>query len=149
MDDAPNLDVERTTFDKFLGVYVTVPGGDGESKVLARVKDQKIDHDGALIGKTHYNSILNTAVYNVETPNGHHQEYTDNVIAENLWNQVDDDNYNYDNLYEIKGHRKMMMPSMKQMESMKLRLVPKGESLRKNVVTSKSSGHQEILHLLH
>ena len=62
MDDAPNSDVESTAFDKFLGVYVTLPGDDGESKVLARVKDRKRDHDGALIGKTHSNPILNTAV---------------------------------------------------------------------------------------
>ena len=39
MDDAPNSDVESTDFDKFLGVYVTLPGKDSESKVLARVKD--------------------------------------------------------------------------------------------------------------
>ena len=84
MDNAPNSDVASTAFDKFLGVYVTLPGDNGESKVLARVKDRKIDHDGALIGKTHYNTILNTAVYNVETPNGHLQEYTANIIAENL-----------------------------------------------------------------
>ena len=106
MDDAPNSDVESTAFDKFLGVYVTLPGDDGESRVLARVKDRKRDHDGALIGKTHSNPILNTSVYNVETPDGHLQEYNANVIAENLWNQVDDDGYNYDNLYEIIGHRK-------------------------------------------
>ena len=62
MDDAPNSDVESTAFDKFLGVYVTLPGDDGESKVLARVKDRKRDHDGALIGKTHSNPILNTSV---------------------------------------------------------------------------------------
>ena len=68
MDDAPNPVVESTTFDKFLGVYVTLPGYDGESKVLARVKDRKRDHDSVLIGKTHSNPILNTAVYNVETP---------------------------------------------------------------------------------
>ena len=98
MDDVPNSDVESTASDKFLGVYVTLPGNDGESKVLARVKDRKRDHDGDLIGKTHSNPILNTAVYNVETPDGNLLEYTANVIAENLWNQVDDDGYNYDNL---------------------------------------------------
>ena len=149
MDDATNLDVESTAFNKFLGVFVTLPGDDDESKVLTRVKDRKRYHDGALIGKTHSNPILNIAVYNVETPDGYHQEYNANVISENLWNQVDDDGYNYDNLYEIIGHRKMMMPLMKQMASMKLRLVPKGDSLRQKVGTSKSSWHQEILHLLH
>ena len=106
MDDAPNSDVDSTAFDKLLGVYVTLPDNDGESKLLARVKDRKRDHDSALIVKIHSNPILNTAVYNVETPDGHLQEYTDHVIAKKLWNQVDDDGYNYDNLYEIIGHRK-------------------------------------------
>ena len=46
------------------------------------------------------------AVYNVETPDGNLQEYIANVIAENLWNQVDDDIYDCDNLYEIISHRK-------------------------------------------
>ena len=29
MDDVPNSDVESTSSDKFLGVYVTLPGDDG------------------------------------------------------------------------------------------------------------------------
>ena len=32
--------------------------------------------------------------------------YTANVIAQNLWNQVDDDGYNYNSLYEVTGHRR-------------------------------------------
>ena len=105
MDDAPNDDVESSEFDKFLGVYVTLPGDDGESKVLARVKDRKRNHDGKLIGTSSPNPILNTAVNNVETPDGNIQEYSVNVIAENLWNQVDDDGYDYNLLYEIIGHK--------------------------------------------
>ena len=33
-------------------------------------------------------------------------EYTENVIAENLYSQVDGNGYNYSMLYEIIGHRK-------------------------------------------
>ena len=50
--------------------------------------------------------ILNTEVYNIETPNGHIDEYTANDIAENLYSQVDGNEYNYSILYEIVGHRK-------------------------------------------
>ena len=106
IDDSPSDDVESSEFDKFLGVYVELPGDDGESKVLARVKDRKRDHDGRLVGTSHTNPILNTAIYNIETPDGNVQEYSANVIAENLWNQVDDDGYNYNLLFEIIGHRK-------------------------------------------
>lgn len=34
------------------------------------------------------------------------QEYTSNILASNLWNQLDDDGYNYNVLYEIIGHEK-------------------------------------------
>ena len=57
--------------------------------VLDRVKDRKRNHDGKLIGRTDPNPILNTAVYNIESPDGIIQEYSANVIAENLWNQGD------------------------------------------------------------
>ena len=106
MDEAPTNDVSSDAFDKFLGIYLELPDDDGESKVLGRVKDRKRDHDGVLIGKSHDNPVLNTAVYNIETPDGNIHEYTANVIAQNLWNQVDDDGYNYNSLYEVIGHRR-------------------------------------------
>ena len=105
MDEAPTNDIDSDAFDKFLGIYLELPD-DGESKVLGRVKNRKRNHDGDLIGKSHANPILNTAVYNVETPDGNIHEYTANVIAQNLWDKVDDDGYNYNRLYEVIGHRK-------------------------------------------
>ena len=102
--------VSSDAFDKFLGIYLELPDDDGESKVLGRVlgrvKNRKRDHDGVLIGKSHDNPVLNTTVYNKETPDGNIHEYTANVIAQNLWNQVDDDGYNYNSLYEVIGHRR-------------------------------------------
>lgn len=74
--------------------------------LLARVKNQKRDHDGKLLGSFNPNPILNTAVYNVESPAGTISEYTANVIAKNLRNQVIDDGYNHSQLYDIVGHRK-------------------------------------------
>ena len=106
MDEAPTQDVESEAFDNFLGAYVELPGDDGESKVLARIKNRKRDHDGKLVGHFNANPILNTSVYNIESPDGTISEYTVNVIAENLWNQIDDDGNNYNQLYEIIGHRK-------------------------------------------
>ena len=74
--------------------------------VLARVKDCKRNYDGKSTGTSNPNPILSTAVYNVEIPDGKIQEYSANAIATNLWNQVDDDGYDYNLLYEIIGHRK-------------------------------------------
>ena len=85
IDETPTNDFESTEFDKFLGVYMEIPGDDGGSKVLAKVKDRKRYNDGKLIGQSHSNPILDTAVYNVVTPDGNLHEYFANVITENIW----------------------------------------------------------------
>lgn len=105
-DDAPTMDVESEEFDKFLGVHIEIPSADGEGKVLAKVKERKRDINGELIGSSHPNPILNTAVYKVESPDGTIGEYTANVIAENIYQQVDDDGFNYDLLFDIVDYRK-------------------------------------------
>ena len=89
--DGAGNDVESEAFDKFLGLAVQVPGVNAESVVMGKVVSRKRDTDGKLIGSSHDNPILNTAVYNVETPDGTIHEYTASIIAEQVWNQVDDD----------------------------------------------------------
>ena len=69
-------------------------------QVLAKVKDRKRDHDGRLIGRSNDNPILDTAVYNVITPDGNVHEYTANVIAQNIWEQTDDDGFSFRLLHE-------------------------------------------------
>ena len=59
-----------------------------------------------MIGEASDNPILSTAIYHVESPDGKIEEYTANVIAGNLFSNVDDDGYNFDYLYERIGHRK-------------------------------------------
>ena len=106
IDDTPSDDVESSEFEKFIGVHMLLPGDDGESMVIGRVKDRKRNHDGKLIGITDPNPILNTVVYHIGSPDGTIQEYSANVIAENLWNQGDEDGNDYNLLYEIIGHRR-------------------------------------------
>ena len=50
--------------------------------------------------------MINTVIYNVETSDDNIRKYTANVIAENLWNQVDDDAYKFHIIYETIRHRK-------------------------------------------
>ena len=45
------------------------------------------------MGTSNENPMLNTAVYSVETPNGHIAEYKSNVIFKNLFSQVNGDGY--------------------------------------------------------
>ena len=73
IDNVTNTDVESTAYNKLLGLYIELPGVDGESMVSAKVKDCKRDYDGKLIVSSDPNPILNTAVYNVETPDGNIQ----------------------------------------------------------------------------
>ena len=58
-----------------------LPVDEHESKVLDIVKERNIYHYGKFIGTSNYNPILNTSVSNVETPDGHISEYTENFIA--------------------------------------------------------------------
>ena len=44
-------------------------------------------------------------VYSVDTPDVHIAEYSASIRAENLYCQVDGDEYNYSMLYEIVEHR--------------------------------------------
>ena len=104
--DGAGNDVESTAFDKYLGINVKLRGDDNESIIMGKVIGRKRDQDGIPIGSAHENPILNTAVYNVEHPDGNIHEYTANTIAEQLWDQVDDDGYDFGYLFEIIGHRK-------------------------------------------
>ena len=99
-------DVESEAFDKFLGIEVNIPSDDGESTILGKVTKRKQDHDNSLIGQYNENPILNTALYQVETLDGNIHEYTANRIAEHLWNQADDDGWDFNVMYEIIGHRR-------------------------------------------
>ena len=48
---------------------------------------------GNTVGTYHDNPMINTLVYDVEFPDGEVKEYSANVIAENLFSQVDDEGF--------------------------------------------------------
>lgn len=104
--DCAGNDVDSEAFDKFLGIRVQIPVDDAESIVMGKVVGQKRDTDGRLIGASNNNPILNTVVYNVLTPDGIMHEYTANTIAEHIWAQVDEDGWDFRQIFAIIGHRK-------------------------------------------
>ena len=59
------------------------------AKVIGRAKDE----NGNVMGSYDPNPIMNTIVYNVEFPDGAVREYSANVIAENMYAQVDTDGF--------------------------------------------------------
>ena len=49
-EESPSNDVENEVFERFMGVYVELPGDNRESGVLAHMKERKQDCNGNLIG---------------------------------------------------------------------------------------------------
>ena len=61
--------------------------------------------NGKSIGISNDNPFLNTMLYKSELPDGAVEELADNSIAENLWEQCDDDGFMCQILDEIVDHR--------------------------------------------
>ncbi len=101
----PIMERDREELDQYIGARVSLPGKDGESTVLAQIKHRKRDSNGIPLGQYNDNPILDTRIYEVEFPDGHHAEFAANVIAENIYSQVESDGHNFSYLQDIIGHR--------------------------------------------
>ena len=89
--------------DRYIGVKVSLPHLDGELK-QATVKRRKRNEDGTLRGTSHDNPILDTRVYEVEFEDGSYNEYSANVLAENLYNHIDENGNSHSILTSIVDH---------------------------------------------
>ena len=72
----------------------------------AKVKRRAIDKDGKPIGVANSNPLLDSRQYDVEYIDGKLETMTANIIAENLFAQVDDDGNRFLLIDEIEDHRK-------------------------------------------
>jgi hypothetical protein len=83
MLDIDNLDEhEVDTYDQYVGASVHLSIGDKVQ--TGKVTRRKRGLDGVARGKTSTSPILDTRNYTVEFPDGRNEEYTANVIAENM-----------------------------------------------------------------
>jgi hypothetical protein len=91
------------TYDQYFGAHVRVPIGNEvrSGKVLRR----KHELDGTVRGRTNANPMLDTRTYEIEFPDGSSDEYTDNVIAENMYAQCDIEGRQYNLMEGIIDHR--------------------------------------------
>ena len=98
IDQIPDLDQYLTAEVLLLqnGEYMQAAG------VISRAKD---DDDNA-IAEYNRNPILDGRAYDVMFPDGAVQQYSANVIAQNLYSQVDEEDYRYQLLAGILTHRK-------------------------------------------
>ena len=61
----------------------------GEEFLADKVNRLTLDENGKVMGKHSDNPILNTLMYEVELPDGKICPYTANVVADNIYAQVD------------------------------------------------------------
>ena len=78
----------------------------GIEKQVARVMNRTKDKDSNLIGTYNPDPILNTIVYDVMFPDGSVSKYAANLIAENIYSQVDEEGHRYQLLDHISNHSK-------------------------------------------
>jgi hypothetical protein len=90
MPDIDNLDEHDTdTYEQYVGASVQLSIGDKVK--TGKVTGWKRGLDHVARGKASANPILDTRTYNVEFTDGRSEEYTDNVIAKNMYAQCDEE----------------------------------------------------------
>ena len=98
-------DIDDATYDQFVGATFRLDDSNNGGN-LATVKRRVTDINGHMIGKTHPNPLLSTAEYEVELEDGTTDRYFANVIAENIYSQLDTEGQERVVLSEIVDHRK-------------------------------------------
>jgi len=91
-------------YDNMINAEIMIPKADGTivGKVIKRAKGE----DGNPIGLRNSYPLLDTREYEVLMPDGATVSYTANVIAENLYSQVDSEGRQFLMLDKISDHRK-------------------------------------------
>jgi hypothetical protein len=90
------------TYDQYVGGRVRAPLGDDirSGKVVRR----KRELDDTMRGRANANSMLDTRTYEIEFTDGRSDEYTANVIAENMYAQCDIEGRHYTLMEGIIDH---------------------------------------------
>jgi hypothetical protein len=97
-------DYTHEAFDGYLTASVMLPRG--REVLKAQVVARKRDVNGNPIGRANSNPFLDTRVYEVELEDGEREYYSANLIAENMYSQIDTEGNKYLLLSEIIDHAK-------------------------------------------
>jgi hypothetical protein len=97
-------DTTPESLDEYLTSQLQLPHG-GEMQ-LARVTKQHKGDNGKPTGRRHDNPMLDSRQYEIEFPDGSTKVVAANLIAENLFSQVDEEGRSYQIMQEITDHRK-------------------------------------------
>jgi hypothetical protein len=106
MPDIDDIDKDHAvnTYDQYVGAQVRVPIG-GEMR-SGKVMRRKRELDGTWKGRANANSMLDSRTYEIEFPDGRSDEYTENVIAENMYAQCDTEGNQLNIMYCIIDQKK-------------------------------------------
>jgi len=91
-------------YDKYIASEVLLQQGD--TMVLGKVVSRKRDADGNPIGVASNNPIFDTRLYQVQFLMGHVEEFSANVIAQNIYSQLDSEGHHHLMLEAIIDYRK-------------------------------------------
>ena len=108
-DDDPVDDDGVAQFEApltYLLIHVEVHPPQGKEMQSAKVLRHSKDDSGEIRGTYNENTILNTLVYDVDFPDGEVREYSANIIAENMYAQVDSDGFSHTLLDHISDYKK-------------------------------------------
>ena len=94
---------DNNAYNWYLGAKLSINRGDGE--IWGRVVKRARGNDGEFIGRSHNNPLMDSREYWIEFPDGDEGKYAANVVAENLYSQVDFEGRQYAVLKEIVDHR--------------------------------------------
>jgi hypothetical protein len=100
----PNED-DKEAIDNYLNVELIINMGTNDEWHGRVVKRSWGLDGGEQIGHAHNNPLFDTREYEVEFTDGTHEKYQANVIAENMYAQVDDEGNEFLLLKEITDHR--------------------------------------------
>lgn len=98
-------EMQHDLYDKYISAKLILPDSDGNNRV-GEVKRRKKDGEGNFIGRSHANPLLDGSVYEVEYEDGSVGTYAANIIAENIFAQVDTEGRSHLILDSITDHNK-------------------------------------------
>jgi hypothetical protein len=103
VEKRPEEDDEEAV-DKYLNVELIMNAGTNDER-FGRVLKRARGLDGEPIGRAHANPLFDTREYEIEFTDGTREKYQANIIAENMFAQVDSEGNQHLLLKEITDHK--------------------------------------------
>ena len=100
-------DLETVIDDPYVNMDFVISRGKEEDLQSAMVKRRAVDFESKPIVQASNTPMLDTRQYEVELLDGEIEVYTENIIAENLLSQVDEEGHFQMMIDEIVDHRVM------------------------------------------